>query len=71
VPRWTGKLATVLQMTVVLWALFKWDTQWLRSWCLLAGAFTALSGIQYMFDGVRQLSAHPSSSPSALQPPKL
>ncbi len=63
-PRWTGKLATVFQMTVVLWALFKWDAQWLFYWCLGATAFTGISGVQYVFDGISQLSAHPASSPS-------
>lgn len=59
--RWTGKLATVLQMIVVLWALLKLHGTWLDYWCYGAGLFTGVSGVQYVLDGMRQLSAHPAS----------
>lgn len=62
-PAIIGKIATVLQMASVLWALFKWDGQWLFVWCISAAICTGISGFQYVFDGVRQLSASPSSSP--------
>src|SRR2546427_4727379 len=58
-----GKIATVLQMAVVLWVLLKWNTKWLTVWTLAAAIFTGGSGLLYVWDGVRQLSAHPSSSP--------
>jgi hypothetical protein len=62
-PRILGKVATVLQMAVVLWVLLKWDDRWLAIWVAGTAACTGLSGLLYVLDGVRQLSAHPSSSP--------
>jgi cardiolipin synthase len=61
-PHLTGKIATVLQMTVVLWALFQWDARWLWWWCLGAALFTGISGALYVLDGVRQLAASPRSA---------
>jgi cardiolipin synthase len=65
-PRLLGKLATVLQMSVLLWLLLKWDVGRGLAWIqMLAGGAaicTGLSGLQYVRDGVRQLSASPSSS---------
>ena len=66
-PRWLGKLATVLQMTAVLWLLLKWDAAWLRAWVLSAAICTGFSGILYIGDGVRQLNASPSSAPAPKQ----
>jgi len=63
-PHLTGKLATVLQMGAVLWTLFKWDTRWLPAWTIAAALFTVISGLIYVLDGVRQLSASPASSPT-------
>jgi cardiolipin synthase (CMP-forming) len=63
-PHFTGKIATVLQMGAVLWTLFKWDPRWLPAWTLSAAGFTGISGLFYLFDGVRQLSASPASSPA-------
>jgi len=64
-PRLTGKLATVLQMTVVIWLLLKWDAAaWLKLIELGAGFFTGASGLFYVFDGVRQLGSHPASQPT-------
>jgi cardiolipin synthase len=62
-PRILGKVATVLQMAVVLWILLKWGTKWLSVWVMGAALCTGISGLLYVWDGVRQLSAHPSSSP--------
>jgi cardiolipin synthase len=61
-PRWTGKVATVLQMAVVLWTLLKWPAT--VQWWLAAAAvgLTLVSGTQYLFDGMRQLSASPRSA---------
>ena len=61
-PRIIGKVATVLQMVVVLWALLKWDANWLRIWVFGAAICTGVSGLLYVWDGSRQLSAHPASS---------
>ena len=66
-PRWTGKVATVLQMSVVLWAMFQLPalTQY---WLAFAtAACTGLSGLQYLFDGMKQLSASPHSAPKPHQ----
>ena len=66
-PRMTGKIATVLQMAVVLWILLKWSEHhavWLSSLSLGAGLFTGASGLYYVWDGTKQLGTHPSSSPT-------
>jgi cardiolipin synthase len=66
-PRISGKVATVFQMVTVFWILLRWDFMypafWLRIWVLGAGILTGISGLFYVWDGTRQLSAHPSSSP--------
>jgi cardiolipin synthase (CMP-forming) len=60
--RITGKIATVFQMATVLWILFRW-TELVVSYLVLGAAFfTALSGALYIFDGIRQLSASPTSA---------
>ena len=64
-PRWSGKIATVLQMFCVGWALaalnpgaFVWPVA-------AAGVFTLISGIQYVMDGVHQIeSSGPQHGPS-------
>jgi cardiolipin synthase (CMP-forming) len=66
-PHFTGKIATVLQMGAVVWTLLKWDSRWLPYWTIGAAAFTAFSGLIYVLDGVRQLSASPASSPTSQQ----
>lgn len=67
-PRFSGKIATVFQMVMIVWILLRWDLifhgRFLEIWILGAGIFTAISGIFYVFDGMKQLSAHPSSSPT-------
>ena len=64
-PRLLGKVATVLQMAVVLWILLQWGPNWLKIWTLAAAICTGISGLLYVWDGVHQLSAHPSSSPES------
>ena len=68
-PRMIGKIATVLQMAVVIWVLLQWPEKWLKIWALAAALFTGGSGLLYVLDGVRQLSAHPSSSPKGQHRP--
>src|SRR5207253_1387892 len=41
-PHPIGKVATVLQMTAVLWILLKWSSWWLRFWVWGAGLCTAV-----------------------------
>ena len=62
-PNWIGKTATVLQMAVVLWALLRWNDEWLFWIMIGAGATTGISGVLYVGNGIRQLSASPSSLP--------
>ena len=62
-PRIIGKVATVLQMAVVLWIILKWGGSWLRMLTAATALCTGISGLLYVWDGTRQLSAHPSSSP--------
>jgi CDP-diacylglycerol--glycerol-3-phosphate 3-phosphatidyltransferase len=65
-PRIPGKIATVLQMAVVIWILLKWDAgrdvQWLKYLTLAAAICTGVSGLLYVFDGIKQLGSHPASS---------
>jgi cardiolipin synthase (CMP-forming) len=69
-PRIVGKVATVLQMVIVLWILLKWDEKWIIVWAVATGICTGLSGLLYVWDGTRQLSAHPASSPTTPGRPK-
>jgi phosphatidylglycerophosphate synthase len=62
-PAVIGKIATVLLMACILWALLKWDSRGLF-WLSLGSAFcTLVSMAIYLASGLRQLSASPSSSP--------
>jgi CDP-diacylglycerol--glycerol-3-phosphate 3-phosphatidyltransferase len=63
-PRLVGKVATVLQMVVVLWILLRWDEKWLTALALVTAVGTGFSGLLYLWDGMHQLSSHPASSPS-------
>ena len=65
-PRVFGKIATVFQMAVVIWILLDWDrdlnARWFQVWTIGAAVFTGVSGLLYVWDGVRQLGSHPTSS---------
>src|SRR4051812_40864831 len=63
-PIMIGKIATVLQMTCVLWVLLKWPAQALFIIAIVAAFCTGISGIIYVLEGIRQLSASPSSAPT-------
>ncbi len=67
-PRIMGKIATVLQMIVVIWILLNWDhdldVRWFTVWTISAAVCTGLSGLLYTWDGVKQLGSHPASSPT-------
>jgi cardiolipin synthase len=70
-PRVLGKIATVLQIFCVAWILLKWDASfrelWFRIWTIGAAVCTGISGFLYVYDGVKQLSSHPTSSPTPKQ----
>jgi len=72
-PRIPGKIATVLQMIAIIWILFQWDALlrpvWFWIWTLGAAIFTGISGLYYVWDGMRQLSSHPTSSATTAKPP--
>lgn len=65
-PHVIGKIATVFQMVSVSWLLLKWDQGWGEAWglpwTLGAAVCTGVSGLFYLHDGMRQLSASPRSS---------
>jgi CDP-diacylglycerol--glycerol-3-phosphate 3-phosphatidyltransferase len=68
-PRLVGKVATVLQMVSVSWALLKWPPDWLGPLALATAVFTAVSGVIYLLDGMKLLSASPDSLPKAVNLP--
>jgi CDP-diacylglycerol--glycerol-3-phosphate 3-phosphatidyltransferase len=70
-PRLTGKIATVLQMAMVLWILLNWSEHhalWLKTISLAAGLFTGASGLLYVWDFMKQLGSHPASLPAPNKP---
>ena len=56
-PSWTGKVATVLQMAAIAWVMLQFRIPPLLYVVVAAGVFTLVSGMIYVRDGVRQLSA--------------
>ena len=56
-PSWTGKVATVLQMAAIAWVMLQMRIIPLIYIVGAAGLFTLVSGVIYVRDGVRQLSA--------------
>ena len=56
-PSWTGKVATVLQMAAIAWVMLQLRFLPLLYVVVAAGVFTLISGMIYIRDGVRQLSA--------------
>ena len=63
-PHWTGKVATVLQMVAIGWVMLQLGVVSLLYVVLAAGAFTLVSGIVYVTDGVRQLQAEGHAHPT-------
>lgn len=64
-PRWTGKLATVLQMATIVWVLAQASDRhfiWLVG---SAGFFTLVAGLQYLRDGWRQVEPLAHNAPPA------
>jgi cardiolipin synthase len=54
-PRWTGKVATVFQMTSIAWVMLQFRFIAPLVLVTLAGLFTFISGVAYVMDGIRQL----------------
>ena len=63
-PRWTGKVATVLQMIALGWVMLQLHLVNPAVPVALAGLFTFISGIGYVLDGVRQLGHHEHARPT-------
>jgi hypothetical protein len=55
-------------MSVVIWILLLWDrdfdVRWIRLLTVGAAVCTGVSGVLYIWDGVKQLGSHPASSPT-------
>ena len=62
-PAWTGKVATVLQMTAIAWVMLQFRFIPLIYVVAVAGFFTFVSGVVYVTDGFRQLGAHGHTNP--------
>jgi len=58
-PRWTGKVATALTMLAVCWVLMQKLDDWFSWFISVAGICTAISAVQYLLDGARQLGKAP------------
>ena len=63
-PVFVGKVATVLQMACVIWGLLKWPEPWLFYLAVAAAVCTGVSGVIYIWLGMRRLSASPTSQAS-------
>ncbi len=68
-PRLIGKAATVLQMVTVSWALLKWHADWITPLSVATAVCTIVSGVIYVMDGMKLLSASPDSAPTPEKPP--
>jgi len=63
-PRIPGKIATVLQMAVVIWALLRLPSG-IQDWiAAAAGMMTLWSGVAYADDAARQLGSSPRAGPT-------
>ncbi len=54
---WTGKVATVLQMSALAWVMLQLRILPVAYVVAAAGLFTFISGVIYVMDGVKQLQA--------------
>ena len=62
-PRWSGKIATVLQMIAIGWVMLQLRLVSPTIWVALAGVFTFVSGVAYVTDGIRQLQHAEEAQP--------
>jgi cardiolipin synthase (CMP-forming) len=58
-PRFSGKLATCLQMAAIVSLLIPTPATVYLPLTIAAGLFTLISGVHYLFDGARQLERPP------------
>ncbi len=69
-PRWTGKVATVLQMIAIGWVMLQVRLLNPLYWVVLAGVFTFISGVGYVIDGIRQLQHKEHAQAGSLPTPQ-
>jgi phosphatidylglycerophosphate synthase len=62
-PRLVGKCATFFQMITLGWVLLRVESVSYEWPLYAAGFFTFISGIWYIFDGIKQLSMHEQKLP--------
>ncbi len=67
-PRWSGKVATVLQMVAIAWVMLQLRFVSPDIVVDLAGLFTLISWAGYMLDGTRQLGHSAHKTPAAESP---
>lgn len=65
-PHLVGKIATVLQMTCVLWVLLRLDAAAMFWWAVGATTCTAVSGVIYLRDAIVMLRQPKADSPGSL-----
>ncbi len=63
-PRLVGKCATFFQMITLGWVLLRVERLSYEWPLYAAGFFTLISGIWYIFDGVKQLGMHEQKTPA-------
>ena len=65
-PHWTGKIATVLQMTALAWVMLAFPLpQVLLGIIIAAGIFTFVSAAVYFTDGIGQFHASGHGEPDS------
>ena len=55
-PRWSGKIATAMTMLTICWVLMQQLDVWFDRFIIVSGICTAVSMVQYLVDGARQLA---------------
>jgi cardiolipin synthase len=65
-PRMVGKCATFFQMITLGWVLLKIPTPSYKTPMILAGVFTFVSGLWYIFDGIKQLNVGEAKKPASV-----
>ena len=67
-PRFSGKVATVFQMATIIWVLIGGAARIFNWFVGLAAVLTAISWLQYIVDGARQLAHVQHGSPPRTPP---
>ncbi|MBR91016.1 MAG: hypothetical protein CMO66_07110 [Verrucomicrobiales bacterium] len=62
-PHILSKISSVLQMVCISWVLLKMPTVMTFWLALGASVTTAVTGVMYVLDGIRQFAEHPAAHP--------